>query len=133
MLSYRRADNEQQLSRLSFYDTLTTFYNRNRYIQDLKALSHERAPLGIVFLDVNGLKEINDRCGHAFGDKVLQESAQKMREVFGDAEYSRIGGDEFVIISYKISSDLFADRVKTVSYTHLDVYKRQAVLWRRFY
>lgn len=112
MLSYRRADNEQQLSRLSFYDTLTTFYNRNRYIQDLKALSHERAPLGIVFLDVNGLKEINDRCGHAFGDKVLQESAQKMREVFGDAEYYRIGGDEFVIISYKISSDLFADRVK---------------------
>lgn len=112
MLSYRRADNEQQLSRLSFYDTLTTFYNRNRYIQDLKALTHECAPLGIVFLDVNGLKEINDRYGHAFGDKVLQESAQKMREVFGDAEYYRIGGDEFVILSNNISSDLFADRVK---------------------
>ena len=98
MLAYRRAESERELSRLSYYDTLTSFFNRNRFMEDTETLSAQMGPVGIVYLDVNGLKDINDRHGHAFGDKVLVECAQQMQEVFEGANFYRIGGDEFVII-----------------------------------
>lgn len=98
MLSYRRQESEEQLSQLSYYDTLTSFYNRNRYMEDAASLSSHDGPVGIVYLDVNGLKDINDQQGHAFGDGVLVECARQMREAFREADYYRIGGDEFVII-----------------------------------
>lgn len=107
MLTYRRNENEQQLSHLSYYDTLTSFYNRNRYIKDTTALTSHAGPVGIVYLDVNGLKDINDQQGHAFGDKALVDCAQQMREVFHDANFYRIGGDEFVIICPGIGHEMF--------------------------
>ena len=98
MLTYRRTESELQLSRLSYYDTLTSFYNRNRFIKDSEELSMCGRAVGIVFLDVNGLKDINDRYGHTCGDKMLIECARQMREVFREADYYRIGGDEFVAL-----------------------------------
>lgn len=111
MLTYRRTESEQQLSHLSYYDTLTSFYNRNRYIEDSAAFSDQKGPVGIVYLDVNGLKDMNDQKGHAFGDKVLVECAGQMREAFQDANYYRIGGDEFVIICPGIDRETFEQRV----------------------
>lgn len=69
VLTYDRTQSEQQLSQLSYYDTLTSFYNRNRYIEDAQALSDYPGSVGIVYLDVNGLKDINDCQGHAAGDR----------------------------------------------------------------
>ena len=89
---------KKELNRLSYHDTLTSFYNRNRYIADTDNLRETQSPVGIVYLDVNGLKDINDLRGHAFGDKVLVECARRMRETFEGADFYRIGGDEFVII-----------------------------------
>ena len=111
MLTYRRTQSERQLSHLSYYDTLTSFYNRNRYMEDSAAFSEHIGPVGIVYLDVNGLKDINDQRGHAFGDKVLVECARQMREAFQDADYYRIGGDEFVIICPGIDRVTFEQRV----------------------
>lgn len=111
MLAYRRTENEQQLSHLSYYDTLTSFYNRNRYIEDSAALIGQPGPVGVVYLDVNGLKDINDQRGHAFGDEVLIKCARQMREVFQTANYYRIGGDEFVIICVGIDRTTFEIRV----------------------
>lgn len=98
MLAYRRSEDEQQLAQLSYFDTLTSFYNRNRYMEDAQALAAHEGAVGIVYLDVNGLKDINDQKGHSAGDKVLVECTQQMREVFNGADFYRIGGDEFVII-----------------------------------
>lgn len=111
MLSYRREDYERQLSRLSYYDTLTGFYNRNRYMTDLDILVREGGPVGIVYLDVNGLKDINDMYGHAAGDDILIESANRMKAVFGDCKLYRIGGDEFVVICQGIGQMVFSTRV----------------------
>lgn len=111
MLTFRRAESERQLSQLSYYDTLTSFYNRNRYIQDADALAGTAGPVGVVYLDVNGLKDINDRHGHAFGDRVLVECAQKMREAFRGADFYRIGGDEFVILCRGLDRPAFEERV----------------------
>lgn len=111
MLTYRRSESEHQLSQLSYYDTLTSFYNRNRYIKDTAALEGRAGSVGIVYLDVNGLKDINDQKGHAYGDKMLVECARQMREIFGNVNYYRIGGDEYVIICPGIDRASFDTRV----------------------
>ena len=111
MLAYRRTESEQQLSLLSYHDTLTSFYNRNRYIEDTAALAGTSGPVGVVYLDVNGLKDINDQRGHAVGDTVLVECTRQIQEVFRNANYYRIGGDEFVILCPGIDRDTFDQRV----------------------
>ena len=111
MLAFRRAENEQQLSRLSFHDTLTSFYNRNRFMQDLEILVNEKVSVGIVYLDVNGLKEVNDKLGHAEGDNLLVRAANKIKEVFRQSDCYRVGGDEFVIVCKNITSDKFEKKV----------------------
>lgn len=114
MLAYRRADNEKQLAYLSYHDMLTMFYNRNRYMQDVRALEDTDKSVGVVYLDVNGLKDINDQHGHDFGDKILSDSAKRMKEAFQKGRYYRIGGDEFVIFSTGISREEFEMQVRNL-------------------
>lgn len=111
MLTFRRLESEQQLAQLSYYDSLTSFYNRNRFIDDSNALTGASGPVGVVYLDVNGLKDINDQRGHAYGDRVLAECAQMIREAFQDADFYRIGGDEFVILCPGVSQSSFETRL----------------------
>lgn len=114
LLAYRRTETEQQLSHLSYYDTLTSFYNRNRYMEDSANLAARGGPIGVVYLDVNGLKDINDQQGHSSGDRILAECALQMRSVFLDAGYYRIGGDEFVILCPGIGREVFEQRVSAL-------------------
>ncbi len=111
MLAYRRNEDELQLAQLSYFDTLTSFYNRNRYMADTQALAAHEGSVGIVYLDINGLKDINDQQGHSAGDKLLVACTQQMREVFQGADFYRIGGDEFVIICTDSSQASFEERV----------------------
>lgn len=111
LLAYRRTENEQQLSQLSYHDTLTSFYNRNRYTEDCAAFSKKSGPIGAVYLDVNGLKDTNDQYGHAAGDQLLIKCARKMKEAFQEAEYYRVGGDEFVILCPGIERAVFGQRL----------------------
>lgn len=132
LLAWRRQADEQQLSHLSFFDTLTSFYNRNRYIQDSEALVSEAGAIGVVFVDVNGLKDINDQLGHAVGDKVLKECAEQMRQVFEEANYYRIGGDEFVIIAKGIPRETFEYKVQALRYQFGDEGRYQAAVGARW-
>lgn len=114
LLAYRRAEDEQQLSHLSYFDTLTSFYNRNRYMEDMQKLAGREGSVGIVYLDVNGLKDINDQFGHAFGDKVLIECAERMKKVFQEGSFYRVGGDEFVIVCPGVSKEHFRGKVNAL-------------------
>lgn len=114
LLAFRRSENEQQLSQLSYFDTLTSFYNRNRYMEDSAKLENYNGSLGIVYLDVNGLKDVNDQFGHAYGDKMLVACTRQMREVFEGAEFYRIGGDEFVIFSIDTAKEPFFKKVNAL-------------------
>ncbi len=112
MLAWRRAQSERELSRLSYQDTLTGFFNRNRYIQDTEILSASHQPFGIVYLDVNGLKDVNDRLGHQAGDRLLVRCADMMRKAFpSGADFYRIGGDEFVVICLGMEKENFENQV----------------------
>lgn len=79
-------------------DALTGLYNRNRYeAQLLRYQKQNIASMACVYLDANGLHELNNRHGHEAGDRMLRTVAKQLRNQFGDANTYRIGGDEFLV------------------------------------
>ncbi len=98
-LSAQRDEAERALRHEATHDPLTGLLNR----KELIAQAAEQLPLdhsaAIIYLDLNGFKEVNDRFGHANGDRLLVEVAQRLRDcVRANDVVSRFGGDEFVIL-----------------------------------
>lgn len=94
---------ESQIEKAQCNDALTGLHNRTHLneIMEEKLYGCERrgTPLSCIFLDLNGLKLINDQRGHDVGDKVLAAFAQVLRDSIRGADLAfRIGGDEFVVI-----------------------------------
>lgn len=115
-LALQHAESQKKLSYLSYHDNSTTFYNRNRYIKDTQKLFNMDTSLGIIYLDVNGLKDVNAQFGHEVGDALLVECARRMKMVFKKADFYRVGGDEFIIIiCQSIKKESFEKRVKELS------------------
>ncbi|MDY0210101.1 MAG: PAS domain S-box protein [Acholeplasma sp.] len=86
---------------LSYHDYLTGLYNRRFMENVLKNFDqHLLLPLGIMMLDVNDLKEMNDQYGHHSGDKLLKVVAKGILDSITEKDLvGRIGGDEFMIVS----------------------------------
>lgn len=79
-------------------DSLTGLKNRNRYELDLKKLLRSGYhSLVCIYIDVNGLHELNNTRGHDAGDRMLQMVAAQLRTRFGERYVYRIGGDEFLV------------------------------------
>ena len=96
---------------MSYRDMLTFLFNRNKYIEVLD--SHQGKILenvGTAYIDLNGLKQINDSHGHEAGDAFIQNAAKILSSIFPDKVY-RIGGDEFVIIQSSIGELEFHNRI----------------------
>lgn len=78
-------------------DALSGLYNRNRFEVDVpEYASRYRTSLACVYIDINGLHELNNQEGHEAGDNMIRSTAQALIEVFGTDCAYRIGGDEFV-------------------------------------
>ncbi|MEZ4570078.1 MAG: EAL domain-containing protein [Thermomicrobiales bacterium] len=94
---------ETQLERYAFYDTLTGLPNRalllDRLQHSLARVEREATLVGILFIDLDGFKIINDTLGHLAGDNVLHEVARRLKSSLrtGDTA-ARLGGDEFVVV-----------------------------------
>ena len=97
-----------QLSNLAFTDELTGLYNRRGFM----AFTERQFRLGrrsgremlLFFIDVDGLKRINDSFGHSEGDKVLAHTAEVLRKTFRDSDVlARLGGDEFAALAIEAS------------------------------
>jgi diguanylate cyclase (GGDEF)-like protein/PAS domain S-box-containing protein len=101
---------EERLVQLAHFDQLTGLPNRSSLMHDLAACSNDPPLLAAVsMLDLDGFKAINDTLGHAVGDHVLQEVADRGREVVGSSgQFYRLGGDEFVIVLPKCQDPLYA-------------------------
>jgi len=95
-----RKETEAKLRYLSTHDMLTGLYNRAYYDEELDRLKKGRTfPVTIVIADVDRLKLVNDRQGHAAGDELLKLTAQVMKGAFRNEDLvARIGGDEFAVI-----------------------------------
>lgn len=107
-----RLEDERRLKALGFRDALTGLFNRNRYIEDSARLAQIEESLGALYLDLNGLKEINDCRGHAQGNAALMYCAEVLESVFPDAVLYRVGGDEFVVLSESSERSDFFERVE---------------------
>lgn len=91
---------EAYLEFLGKHDALTKLYNRSFYIDEMSRLQRNAPyPVTIIMADLNGLKETNDRLGHAAGDELLRRVGEVLGKIVEKpAHAARIGGDEFAII-----------------------------------
>jgi diguanylate cyclase (GGDEF)-like protein/PAS domain S-box-containing protein len=94
---------EEQLEHLALHDALTGLPNRvlvsDQLARALDVAGRNRLQVGVLYLDLDNFKEVNDRFGHAAGDRVLQAVAERLRLIVrpGDTP-GRLGGDEFVVV-----------------------------------
>ena len=92
---------EEHLLFLSTHDTLTGLANRSAFDEALTRLD-ERGPhpIAVVMVDLDGLKRVNDECGHAAGDALLRRVATVLKSTFRSTDLvARIGGDEFAVLA----------------------------------
>lgn len=110
----RRA--EENLARLAFHDHLTGLGNRAKLEKTLKVeikrALRNKSMLGVMYLDLDGFKLVNDTLGHSTGDRMLQVIAQRINDLTraGDTAI-RVGGDEFVIITPDVTNPAFYHKV----------------------
>jgi diguanylate cyclase (GGDEF)-like protein/PAS domain S-box-containing protein len=104
----RRSD-EERLQYLAHYDSLTRLPNRtlfyDRLGQNIAHARRENRMAAVIFVDVDHFKHVNDTLGHAAGDRLLQQVAQRLEQsVRADDTVGRLGGDEFALILANIDA-----------------------------
>ena len=112
---------EQQIKELAFYDPLTGLPNRRVLMDRLrKALAdaaRSRRKGGLMFVDLDNFKTLNDSLGHAEGDRLLQQVAKRLSTCVREGDtVARLGGDEFVVMLEDLSTEAHeaAARIKAV-------------------
>lgn len=99
-----RKQAEEQVHRLSLTDELTGLLNRRGFHllagQALKTARRVMAELSLVYVDLDGLKRVNDSLGHQAGDTMIVDTAQLLKATFRESDLiARLGGDEFTILA----------------------------------
>jgi PAS domain S-box-containing protein len=114
-----RKEAEARIARLAYYDSLTGLPNRRSFLErierEIRRAAHRPGRFAILFMDLDGFKNINDTMGHQAGDVVLQAAAERLHaglrpsdvlsrpigldeEPSGEVEVARLGGDEFTAL-----------------------------------
>ncbi len=127
-------ESKQQLHRMAYLDALTALPNRqffyNHLQQMLEIAKRMKFKLGVLFLDLDGFKQINDTLGHHVGDLVLQETSQRLRKstrnsdslvdndiVEDNIKVARLAGDEFTVLLSIIHNEedaaVIAERIRS--------------------
>lgn len=101
------AEAKQHIDFLGLHDPLTLLPNRTMAQRQFRELYGEgEAALGIIFIDLDNLKPINDSLGHQAGDSLLQEVARRLVQFAGDENLTcRYGGDEFIVFLPQLTSE----------------------------
>jgi diguanylate cyclase (GGDEF)-like protein len=121
---------ETKIWRQANFDTLTGLSNRSLFMDRLdRALAYARrqdSKLALLFIDLDGFKDVNDTLGHAHGDLLLQEAAKRLRNCIREMDtVSRLGGDEFTVILPELAESISA---ATVAGTILTSFARPFVI-----
>ncbi len=124
----RLRDREQQLRHLAYHDSLTGAANRPMFEERVGAALPDHAAggllLAVMFVDLDGFKQVNDRLGHAAGDHVLREVTTRLRQGLRSGDtVARFGGDEFAVLVERLAT---VDHARTTAERIVDVV-RQAI------
>lgn len=106
----KRKEAEDHTRHVAFHDALTDLPNRALFIDRadaaLNLARRESGQVGVILLDVDRFKNVNDSLGHDAGDELIKRSADRLREVLrGSDTVARLGGDEFAILLPGLKSD----------------------------
>jgi diguanylate cyclase (GGDEF)-like protein/PAS domain S-box-containing protein len=121
---------EEQLAHQAFHDPVTELANRalfaDRVQHSIRRTSRGGPSIGVVFIDLDDFKTVNDSLGHAAGDTVLQEVARRLQETVRPADtVARFGGDEFAVLLDEIKDSaeaaMIAGRILSALELHYDV------------
>lgn len=98
-----RKETEKRIHYLAYYDALTGLPNRGAFLDHLnQAVSLARRQsrqVGLLFLDLDNFKDVNDSQGHDFGDRLLRQVASRLATVMRESDtLARLGGDEFIVV-----------------------------------
>ena len=120
----------EELRKLALSDELTGLNNRRGFM----ALAEHQAevaqatgkPFTLLFIDLNGLKQINDNLGHKEGDRAIADAAAILRETFRDTDIlARVGGDEFCVLLTEVKSPAEDSSIPRLQ-TRLDIHNLQS-------
>jgi diguanylate cyclase (GGDEF)-like protein len=111
-----RREAERQLAHQALHDSLTGLANRilfmDRLDQALARLQRHASPLALLFVDLDHFKVVNDSLGHAAGDEVLVQAAERLRRALRPTDtIARFGGDEFVILCEEAAGHVEAEEI----------------------
>ncbi|WP_373485011.1 EAL domain-containing protein [Acetobacterium malicum] len=106
-----KVETEHDMNYLAYYDPLTGIPNRalfyRRLEQAIDLAGQTGKKLGVIFIDLDGFKEVNDTLGHDWGDQLLKRIGKRLTDCLGAADLvGRFGGDEFLIMVPQISDNL---------------------------
>lgn len=111
-------ESEDKLQQLAYYDVLTSLPNRlhfQNYVRNLIKNKHS-GYIGVIFIDLNQFKQVNDTFGHDAGDVLLQQTASRLSTFHNEnREIFRLGGDEFVIVHEIEEREQISDTLKKIS------------------
>ena len=103
---------QSEMLYMSEHDILTDVGNRKAFNFKIGMIEGMDISVGICFVDINGLKSVNDEMGHEAGDNVIKEASEAIASIFKKKYCYRIGGDEFVVVMPQVSEETFAKHVE---------------------
>jgi diguanylate cyclase (GGDEF)-like protein len=117
----RRKKKHEKLKEAALTDGLTGLFNRRGFLtlaeQQRKFTNRSKKKMSLIYIDIDGMKTINDELGHNAGDQALMDSADILRESFRESDIiARIGGDEFAVLL----SDPSGQEVEHVIVNHIE-------------
>jgi diguanylate cyclase (GGDEF)-like protein len=127
-------ETSEKLESLAIYDELTNLYNRRYFSlrgkeEFARALRHQE-PLGLLMLDLDRFKQVNDEMGHLFGDAVLQQSGALIRQTVRMTDVAvRYGGEEFLVLAPETAGtglEVLAERLRVAFEKHEYLYENRS-------
>ncbi|MFZ3173559.1 MAG: EAL domain-containing protein [Thiobacillus sp.] len=112
----QQKESEELIWKQANFDTLTGLPNRHmfhdRMVQEIKKADRAELEIGLLFIDLDKFKEVNDTLGHTMGDILLQEAARRIGGCVRETDtVARLGGDEFIVILAELGDTGSVERV----------------------